>query len=292
MYEIIDAAGAEGAWQQDIKRRLNMQEIALRKALKELEAKRLVSQFTTVENASKKMWIKAHIKPSARATGGPFYTDSYLDEPYIEELQRVLVEFVKQRGSYLSTGERAARAVSPVLPRKGIIKGSASQAAANSRKRTADAMAAGPSTTTDNDEPVEIPGPGSSRAHKAAVRLPLPAGYNDYPTVEDLAASIASSHVAKGQTLRPEHIQELVDVLVWEGRLERVRVGDRVGYRAARVSRSSLAPAVALDHPDYWEPRANGLVSAPCGRCPVFELCEEGGPVWAGGCEYFDQWLA
>ena len=76
VYEMIDAAGAEGAWQQDIKRRLNMQDHALRKALKELETKRLVGQFTTVENASKKMWIKAHIKPSARATGGPFYTDS------------------------------------------------------------------------------------------------------------------------------------------------------------------------------------------------------------------------
>lgn len=262
----------------------------MRKALKELETKRLISQFTTVENASKKMWIKAHIKPSARATGGPFYTDSYLDEPYIEELQRVVVQLVKQRGSYLSTGERASRAsasssTSPILPKKGIIKGSASEAAANSsRKRTADAMDA------SNDPAISQP----PKAHKPSTtrRLPLPAGYNDYPTVDDLAASVASGHFAKGQALRAEHIQELVDVLVWEGRLEEVKVGDRIGYRVARVAKNSIAPAVKLDAEDYWEPRGNGLTTAPCGRCPVFELCEEGGPVWAGGCEYFDQWLA
>ncbi|RYP33457.1 hypothetical protein DL767_004735 [Monosporascus sp. MG133] len=274
VYEIIDAAGAEGAWQQDIKRRLNMQDTALRKALKELETKRLVSQFTTVENASKKMWIKAHIKPSARATGGPFYTDSYLDEPYIEELQRIIVAFVKERGSYLSTG----RAASPILPKKGVIKGSASEAAVNSRKRPADAMA--------DDNPAPPP-----KVHRT-VRLPLPAGYNDYTTVEDLAEAIASTGIAKGQALKPEHIQELVDVLVWEGRLEQVRVGDRVGYRAARLAKSNPARGVKLDAEDYWKPRTNGLTTVPCGRCPVFELCEEGGPVWAGGCEYFDQWLA
>ena len=289
VYEMIDAAGAEGAWQQDIKRRLNMQEPVLRKALKELETKRLVSQFTNVENASKKMWIKAHIKPSARATGGPFYTDSYLDEPYIEAVQRVIMNLIKERGSYLSTGERHGhnrrRSTSPLVPKKGIIKGSASEAAmaANSRKRTADAITGG---VTDEARPAPRATP-----HKP-VRLPLPAGYVEYSTVEDLAGWIAASGVAKGQALRAEHIQELVDVLVWDGRLEQVKVGGRVGYRAARIARSNPSKDVDLNADDYWDPRDNGLTTAPCGRCPVFELCEEGGPVWAGGCEYFDQWLA
>ena len=37
---------------------------------------------------------------------------------------------------------------------------------------------------------------------------------------------------------------------------------------------------------------ATVLSEAPCGRCPVFDLCEEGGPVAPSNCEYFNDWLA
>lgn len=35
----------------------------------------------------------------------------------------------------------------------------------------------------------------------------------------------------------------------------------------------------------------NGLSEVPCGRCPVFNLCEVGGPVNAEECVYLDEWL-
>ncbi|KAI5285665.1 34-kDa subunit of RNA polymerase III (C), partial [Ascosphaera acerosa] len=35
----------------------------------------------------------------------------------------------------------------------------------------------------------------------------------------------------------------------------------------------------------------NGLTEMPCGRCPVFELCEDNGPVNPHNCEYYDEWL-
>ena len=34
-----------------------------------------------------------------------------------------------------------------------------------------------------------------------------------------------------------------------------------------------------------------GWTEAPCGRCPIFEFCEENGPVNASNCRYFDDWL-
>ncbi|KAI1479162.1 hypothetical protein K445DRAFT_53891 [Daldinia sp. EC12] len=280
VYEIIDAAGAEGAWQQDIKKRLNLQDNALRKALKELETKRFIQQFTTVENMSKKMWIKFGMQPSARATGGPWYTDQYLDEAFIDTLQAVVVRIIKDRGSYRSTGERGARSVSPVLPKKGTIRGGQSEAAMKSKKRTADAM---------SKDDVSRPAAPASKA-RGTVRLPLPAGYTGYPTAEEITAEIVSMHIAKGQPLKTEHVQELLDILIWENRIEEVKTGDRVGYRAVRVSKQH-PDMVKLDSEDFWEPRTNGLTTVPCGKCPVFELCEEGGPVWAGGCEYFDKWL-
>ncbi|KAI5865677.1 RNA polymerase Rpc34 [Durotheca rogersii] len=277
-YEIIDSAGPEGAWQQDIKKRLNIQDNALRKALKELETKRLVRQFTNVENASKKMWIKFSLQPSARATGGPWYTDQYLDEAFIDALQSVVLGIVKEKGSYKSTGERHARGVSPVLPKKGVIKGGLSEAAIKSKKRSADAI-------SKDDALV------STSKIRKAVRLPLPAGYTGYPTVQEIAASIDQLQVAKGQPLEASHVQELIDILVWENRIEEVKMGDRVGYRAVRISKHNPEDT-QLDSEDFWDPQTNGLTTVPCGKCPVFELCEEGGPVWAGGCEYFNQWLS
>ncbi|TRX95042.1 hypothetical protein FHL15_004127 [Xylaria flabelliformis] len=281
VYEIIDAAGAEGAWQQDIKRRLNVQDNALRKALKELETKRLVAQFTTVENISKKMWIKANIKPSSRATGGPWYTDQFLDEAFIEALQSVVMSFIKNRGSYLSKGERGARSVSPLLPKKGVINGAASEAAIKSKKRMADAI-----SKDDTPAVAQLAKP------RKAIRLPLPAGYMEYPTTEEITAGIQAAEVAKGQPLKQEHVQELIDVLVWDNRVEEIRMGSRVGYRAVRITKQNPSLYSKPGDEDFWEPRSNGLTTVPCGKCPVFDLCEEGGPVWAGGCEYFDQWLA
>ena len=35
----------------------------------------------------------------------------------------------------------------------------------------------------------------------------------------------------------------------------------------------------------------NGLTESPCGRCPVADIYEEGGPVNARNCEYFQEWL-
>ncbi|OTB02656.1 hypothetical protein M426DRAFT_74437 [Hypoxylon sp. CI-4A] len=281
VYEIIDSAGPEGSWQQDIKRRLNLQDTALRKALKELETKRFIQQFTTVENASKKMWIKFGLQPSARATGGPWYTDQYLDEAFIDVLQALALRIIKEKGSYRSTGERNTRSASPILPKKGVIRGGLSEAAMKSKKRSADAMS--------KDDAAPVTGPVTKV--RGAVRLPLPAGYNGYPTTEEITKDIIAMNVARGQPLRAEHVQELIDILVWENRVEPVKMGDRVGYRITRISKQNPEPT-KLDSEDFWEPRTNGLTTVPCGKCPVFELCEEGGPVWAGGCEYFDTWLS
>ncbi len=45
-------------------------------------------------------------------------------------------------------------------------------------------------------------------------------------------------------------------------------------YRAVRQERVAL-----------------GWTQAPCGSCPVFDFCKEGGPVGPSGCEYYGDWL-
>ena len=37
--------------------------------------------------------------------------------------------------------------------------------------------------------------------------------------------------------------------------------------------------------------RGNGLTEAPCGRCPVIDLCGKGGAINAASCVYYTEWL-
>jgi DNA-directed RNA polymerase III subunit RPC6 len=56
--------------------------------------------------------------------------------------------------------------------------------------------------------------------------------------------------------------------------LEDKMLGHSYVYRAVRQERVAL-----------------GWSEAPCGRCPVFDFCKEGGPVEPSGCEYYGEWL-
>lgn len=51
-------------------------------------------------------------------------------------------------------------------------------------------------------------------------------------------------------------------------------LGSAYVYRAVRQERVAL-----------------GWSEAPCGRCPVFDFCKEGGPVGPSECEYYGEWL-
>ncbi|KAF7517516.1 hypothetical protein G7054_g13789 [Neopestalotiopsis clavispora] len=288
IYAMVDNAGAEGIWQQDMRKRTNMRDTVLRKVLRELESQKLIASFTSVQAASHRCYIKASIKPSDKATGGPWFADGDLDESFIEMLLAVTHNLIKTSGTYLSKRGEAPRSASssPVLPKK-VINGSQSEAAlaARGKKRAADDMA------TDENDPF---GDSPTKARKKSsqpIRIPMPAGYKNYLTLTEITQQLAKSGVTKGMPLKESDIQQLVDVLMYENRIEEVKVGRKVGYRTIRSSKlNTTANAMTLEE-DCLEPPSNGLTSAPCGRCPVFELCEEGGPVWAGGCEYFDQWL-
>lgn len=113
--------------------------------------------------------------------------------------------------------------------------------------------------------------------NKGGVMLPLPPGYKGYPTVPEITKELNASGIS-GVMMREAEMQTLLDVLCYDGRLMRVMDGD--GYKTVRHSMAEEGAAVG-----------NGLTEAPCGRCPVFNLCEEGGPVNARNCEYLQTWL-
>ncbi|KAJ9150385.1 DNA-directed RNA polymerase III subunit RPC6 [Pleurostoma richardsiae] len=292
VYAMVDEAGADGIWNRTLKARLNMHDSVLRGVMKSLEAKGYIKDMKSVEHPNKKMYIKASLRPSERATGGPWYTDSELDEAFINSLMRLVFDMIRDRSTYKSVhgGRDTAK-----HPRKGIVKGDKGDV--RGKKRAAEDM------STDNG----MTNHHSTKPHREPQNtavLPLPAGYNSYPTVQQIAELISESGITNNTTLSTADIQQLVDVLVYDGVVEPILVGKRKGYRVVKAAQLDPTPMTQLFQDVEGvgdmslKPREmgagtpeNGLTEVPCGRCPVFDLCEEGGPVSPVNCVYFQRWL-
>ncbi|KAJ4297326.1 34-kDa subunit of RNA polymerase III (C) [Collariella sp. IMI 366227] len=296
VYSIIDEAGADGIWNRTIKNKLNMHEAVVKNCIKFLETKGYIAGMKNVEHPNKKMYIKATLRPSERATGGPWFTEGELDTAFISELEGIVFEYIKTKSAYRGSQPQPASATKQ--PRKGAV--TAGETTARGTKRSATDI------STDDTSPTPTTAPTTTRGSSGkprAVFLPMPAGFKQYPTVAEIARFIHDTGITNNTTLGEADIQQLVDVLTYDGLIEPVRVGRRKGYRVARATRQDTVPfakrqqereaGIGLDGPLVVgaEPLSNALTEAPCGRCPVFELCEEGGPVSPSNCVYFLQWL-
>ncbi|KAL1843831.1 hypothetical protein VTJ49DRAFT_7182 [Mycothermus thermophilus] len=310
VYSIIDEAGADGIWNRTIKNKLNMHEAVVKNCIKYLESKGYIASMKNVEHPNKKMYIKATLRPSERATGGPWFTEGELDTAFIQELEGIVFEYIKTKSAYRGTQSQSSLSSSSgaltKAPKKGTILGSDPTSRGIKRSATEistdDGTPAPSSRTTLNT---------NNTSKSRAVYLPMPAGYKHYPTVAEIAKFIHDTGITNNTTLSQADIQQLVDVLTYDGLVEPVYSSSsssngrrRVrGYRVTRAMKQDTVPfhkrqkereaGVGLDKPLVVgaEPLTNGLTEAPCGRCPVFELCEEGGPVSPSKCVYFLEWL-
>ena len=109
--------------------------------------------------------------------------------------------------------------------------------------------------------------------------LPMPPGFTGYPTLPEITRAMNDSRITSGVVLKEAEMKQLVDLLRWDGHIIEVMNGR--GYKSVRAS--------FTEDEDFFT--GNGLTEAPCGECPVFDLCEEGGPVNARSCTYFVDWL-
>lgn len=116
-----------------------------------------------------------------------------------------------------------------------------------------------------------------SHLERSKAMLPMPPGYVGYPTIPEITKAINASGLS-GVVMKEAEIRQLLDVLCFDGRLQSTLDGK--GYKAVRQ---------ATDEDDGR--CENGLMETPCGRCPVSDVCEEGGPVNARTCKYFQEWL-
>ena len=235
----------------------------------------------SVEANSRKMYIKIGIVQSERTKGGAWFTDGELDEFFIETVRAVLYQYILGTSLYLPA--KAQAALRQKEPKKSK-KMSPEQAQALRDKVLGDRGGTPVRISAIEEEQLSQEQQKAYMLERQEIiydgYIPMPAGYTGYKTLDELTEYILAQKVATGVVLTSKDLKQLLDVMCFDGMIETVEMGNIEGYKATR---RSVRPETRGPY--------NRLTEAPCGRCPVFDLCEEGGPVGPSNCKYFEEWL-
>ena len=268
VYSHVESAGRDGIWKGSLRKRTRFHQAILDKAIKSLESKRLIKNVLDYRHPNRKTFMLWGLQPVESVTGGAFFDKGELDEEFIRQMSTYIEKWVIGR-SWLIPKDHDHHTQG--RKRKLSVHGVEAKEALETRR----AQALDGASTHDD---------------RSAVMRPLLPSQSRYPSIGEVTNALNDSGISKLK-LRVADAQLLVDILVWDGKFERLRKRDRNGnvsnvYRAIRnVSREFYGEDTA----GMFGPTA--LTEAPCGRCPVFEFCEEGGLVSARTCPYFQQWL-
>ncbi|OQO14889.1 hypothetical protein B0A48_00271 [Cryoendolithus antarcticus] len=269
IYEAVENAEATGIWIKRLKQNTGVAPQNVPKIVKKLESSRLIKNIKSVKSIAQKTYICFHIEPADDVTGGSFFDAGDLDESLVEELSNLIVFHV--RGQSWVDVKRKSRREAPI-----DVDEEEGEERSGQKRRA-------------GSGDIEDAAPKKRRRSEPEVtQVAYPAGSRGYPTAESIHNFVTNSNAirpTKAASLTVQEVQGILKVLVWDGKLEKVGAG----YRTC-LGVSYKVPG-SYDFDDREGEVGNGLTEAPCGRCPVFDLCAEGGPVNAGNCVYFDQWL-
>ena len=274
VYSLIESSGREGIWSRILRSKSGLHMTVMTRCLKTLEGKSYVKQIKTVKFPNRKTYMLAGLQPSEDVTGGPFYTDGVLDDEFVHQMAKWTERYIVGRSWYQRLSN--ARHDNHHQPHSNKV----SKSQLESKRNSALESTPFPSRNTNKDKQI----------------LPFPPGYTGYPTVPEITRAINSSNISP-ITMKEAEMKQLLDVLVWDGRIEKNRFTH--GYKAVRQAalavmnekRETANGSDAQGTKNRDEGRGSALTEAPCGRCPVLAFCEEGGPVNARSCEYFAEWL-
>lgn len=277
IYEVIEESHTTGLWLKYIKSKTNLAPNTVSKAVQKMEKALLIKGIKSVKAPAQRVYMLYHLVPSEEVTGNSFFDAGDLDESFRDELMNLIVFWVRQQS--WKEGKRVKR--EPTSP---ILIADDAETGGKKRKRTADIEDTGQRIkhrSSRHDPETEFP-----------TQLIYPAGTHHYPTAEEIHEFLTSTGAikpTKASSLTVPEIQSCIDVLCWDEKLEKVPNTDDIawGYRTVR--------GVTYRQPgtfeEYIDHAGTGLTQAPCGRCPVSDLCHESGPVNPQECVYFTKWL-
>lgn len=82
-----------------------------------------------------------------------------------------------------------------------------------------------------------------------------------------------------------EDIETILNTLIFDGKVEMTIIAAKEGTVGSVDGQMKLYRGV---NPII---QPTGLVKTPCGLCPVFDDCQEGGEISPSNCIYMSEWL-
>lgn len=292
VYIMIEESQTNGIWVRNIKKRSNLTDQGLGKVTARLEKLQLVKAVKNIKAPAQKTFMLYRLAPDDAVTGGSFYDGGELDETLVEELGNLIVFHCRQFG-WAAEKRRKIKREAPeaiTIPDDEGTRGASPEETRGRKKRKI-------SQTQD----IEDAGP-VRKAHRREyeghthVQLSYPANH-EYLNVHQIHEFITGNNfvrASKQSSLTVDEVQNIINMLVWDEKLEPINNGYRTvrGVKQPTMSGQDddddLMGVKLLNDP---ERRGNGLTEMPCGRCPVLNVCGKGGPINAANCVYFDQWL-
>lgn len=231
----------------------NVTQQVLTKCLKSLESKDLVQSVMSVKYPNRKMYLLKHLQPSEDIAGGPWQSEGDFDTALIDIVSGALAQYVENETCIRVPGD--------------WNKYDRPDRSAEIAEKKAQVQGVRDIEEAPAVKPYHPPrDPHSiSLVHRQNPQ---------YPTAASLAVWLNERELLKGKNVREDDMEQLLEMMVLDGRLEKT---SGTSYRTV------LAPT---DRKVY-----NGFVDAPCGNCPVFDLCGTEGEISARTCVYFGQWL-
>jgi DNA-directed RNA polymerase III subunit RPC6 len=309
VYSAIDSSGTKGIWTKIIKERLNIHAKVVERAFKSLEGKGLIEQMKDVKFPGRKMFIKRGLKPNEEATGGAWFTDGELDTLMIDLVATVIEKLI---GDKSWVEEKPAPSPGPVehmapsspdpkrkAPHDGFDQGKGKQKVAR--------------TTEESDSGVISTAKSRTKSQTPAKSYALhPPGYQSYPTLAEITDEINRKGLMKKGLLPQNAVSQLLEVMVYDDKLVKIvttadmDTPSRIMFRTVKNPAQILTAAkleqrlqsqdegtrkAAMREKELEDIGEGGITEVPCMRCPVFDFCEEGGPVNPTTCVYFDDWF-
>lgn len=306
VYTTIEASHTTGIWTKTLAARTNLHQSVLTKALKYLEGKGWVKQIKSVKYPKRKIYMLKELEPAEEVAGGPWFSDGELDVDFIASIAGLVENHVRK----LSWRD------GPKL----VVQ----------KKRDADGDEFDELEVDYTSDPrffhpamsdkgrAMVPYPAGYKGFPTASEILNWIDAEGFIQNKDI--TLADINMLLDVLVYDGKIERMgtrkVDpALLWTngsaqpaGVVDGMDVDDEddedEGYSKKRKAKKSAPEAPQHDGVEdmyRWVKRphdedvengpGNGFSEAPCSRCPVFRLCEEGGPVDARSCEYFSQWL-
>jgi DNA-directed RNA polymerase III subunit RPC6 len=308
-------------WVKTIKAKLNLHQKNVDQSIKTLLQRGHIRSMTTVKFPRRKMYILAGLQPGEDATGGAWFTDGVLDHELMESLARELeykISTLTWREAIEKTEDTAGPDHGVSRKRKepeggfnAVAKGK-QKMKGNESDTAIDAVSG--SSEIEGDDPQNA----TSAKRESEIMLakknfiPYHAGYAKYPTLKYLTDYINDGNFVQSGKIPENNVSQLLDVMAYDDRIIKVSWSSDSSaptmYKARRntaqikaewaleeqiadKSLEDLRRMKAFRELEVKKLGSGGTTEIPCGRCPVFDMCEVGGPVNPNSCEYFEKWF-